>query len=59
MGQRSEPKIYQCRKDHGMIIRIVRGLPACIIAETAEVVHHGIGCCGFRYSDNKDRPLAP
>ncbi len=37
-------KAEKCRADHGIMIRIVRGLPACILPG-GDVVHHGIGCC--------------
>jgi hypothetical protein len=38
-------KIEECRQKHGIILRIVRGLPACI-KKGGEVVHHGAGCDG-------------
>ena len=38
--------IEECRVKYGIILRIVRGLPACIERSTSEVIHHGIGCNG-------------
>lgn len=36
--------IEECRAKYDIILRIVRGLPACI--ERGHVIHHGIGCSG-------------
>lgn len=38
----------KCRAKHGIMIRIIKGLPACILPG-GEVVHNDIGCCGCRY----------
>lgn len=38
--------IEECRAKHNIILRIVKGLPACIEKGNSQVIHHGIGCSG-------------
>lgn len=38
--------IEECRAKHNIILRIVKGLPACIEKSNSQVIHHGIGCSG-------------
>ena len=40
-----QPRIEYCRRNHGIILRIVKGQPTCI-RKNGEVVHQGIGCGG-------------
>lgn len=41
-------KVDVCRLKHGIMTRIIKGLPACILPG-GEVVHNDKGCCGCRY----------
>lgn len=44
-------KAQECREKHSIIIRIIKGLPACVMPG-GEVVHNDIGCCRCRYEDD-------
>ncbi len=41
-------KIQECRIKYGIVLRIIKDLPACILPD-GEVVHNDKGCCGCRY----------
>lgn len=40
-------KLSECRKNHGIVTRIIKGQAACV--QKGVVVHQGSGCGGCRY----------